>query len=476
MLIDGQWVTASAGDVIPVLDPSSGRKIAELIDATAPDVDLAVAAARRAFDDGRWSKIPPVKREAAMQRLADLMQANADELAELEAVDNGKTKQMASMVDIPAAIGALRYAAGWTGKLPGAHQEPWGMPAETFHTYVRREPIGVVGAITPWNFPLMIAMKKLAPALAAGCTVVLKPAEQTSLTALRLGELIIEAGIPDGVINIITGRGLISGDALVRHPDVNKINFTGSTNIGKAITCAASDTLKRVTLELGGKSPVIVMPDVDINEATSGVARAIFFNAGQVCVAGSRLYAHRQIFDEIIDGVANAATQMKLGPSLASDTEMGPLVSELQRERVMSFIDSARSEGASIIAGGEAAESEGYHVSPTVIADVNPDMRVMREEIFGPVLCVSRFDDLDEVAAQANNSNYGLAASIWTKDVSVMHKLGAKIQAGNIWGNCHGLGDPAFPFGGLKQSGVGRESSLEGILAHTELKTMMIKL
>lgn len=476
MLIDGQWTGSSAGDRIAVFDPSSGRKIAELIDATEQDVDLAVAAARRAFDDGRWSKIAPAERENVMRKLADLIEQHVNELAEIEAVDNGKTQVIAGHVDIPAAIAALRYAAGWTGKLPGAHHEPWGVPAEAFHAYVRREPLGVIGAITPWNFPFMIAVSKLAPALAAGCTVVLKPAEQTSLSAIRLGELILEAGFPGGVVNIVTGRGPVAGDALVRHPHVQKITFTGSTAVGKAITRAGADTLKRVTLELGGKSPVIVMPDVDVAEAASGAAGAIFFNAGQVCVAGSRLYAHRDIFDELIGGVASAAETMRLGPSLAPDTEMGPLVSELQRERVMSYIQSARSDGASIIAGGETADSEGYHVRPAVIADVKADMRVMREEVFGPVLCVTRFDDLDEVAAEANDTSFGLAASIWTKDVSIMHRLVAKVQAGFIWGNCHGVVDPGFPFGGFKQSGIGREGALEGILAFTELKSVFIKL
>lgn len=476
MLIDGRWVMSSAAGVIPVVDPSSGQRITELIDGTREDIDHAVSTARLAFEDGRWSKLPGAAREAAMRKLADLIEQNLDELSEIEAIDNGKTKLMAGLADIPVAVAIIRYAAGWSGKLPGGHHEPWSLPAEAFHAYVRREPIGVVGAIIPWNFPLMMAVSKLAPALSAGCTIVLKPAEQTSLTALRLGELIMEAGIPDGVVNIVTGRGNLAGDALVRHPHVQKIAFTGSTNVGKAITRAGADTLKRVTLELGGKSPMIMMPDIDASAVMGDAANAIFFNAGQVCVAGSRLYAHSDIFDDLVGGVAAIADSMKLGPALRNDTEMGPLVSETQRERVQSYIESARSEGASIISGGEAVDSAGFHVRPTVIADVNPDMRVMREEVFGPVLCVTRFDDLDEVAAQANNTEFGLAASIWTKNVSAMHRLAAKVQAGFIWGNCHGAMDTAYPFGGFKQSGIGRESALEGILAHTELKSVMIKL
>jgi phenylacetaldehyde dehydrogenase len=321
-----------------------------------------------------------------------------------------------------------------------------------------------------------MATMKIAPALAAGCTVILKPAEQTSLSALRLGELVLESGIPDGVVNILTGLGETAGAALVRHPGVDKIAFTGSTSVGKAIARAAADSLKRVTLELGGKSPVIVMPDVNVTQVSGGAANAIFFNSGQVCVAGSRLYAHADVFDEVVERVTSAARALRLGPSLATDTQMGPLVSREQRDRVMSYIDSARSEGAAIVTGGHALGSNGYFVEPTVIANVKPDMKVMREEIFGPVVCATRFNDLDEVAAQANDSELGLAASIWTREVSAMHRLASRLKAGTVWGNCHTIIDPALPFGGYKLSGLGREQGLEGLLNYTEIKTVIVAL
>ena len=474
--INGQWVLSKSHKTIDVFDPSTGKVIAQLGDATDAEVDQAVAAARTAFDDGRWTGLPPVVRESMMLKLADLLEQHAQQFAELEAIDNGKPVGVAAALDVPGAVGMLRYMAGWATKLGGEMIDPMTAPQGAFHAYVRREPVGVAAQIVPWNFPLLMAILKIAPALAAGCTLVLKPAEQTSLTALRLADLVLEAGFPPGVINIITGLGETAGDRLVRHPDVDKIAFTGSTEVGKIINRNATDTLKRVTLELGGKSPVVVLPDVDIAATAAGAAGAIFFNSGQICVAGSRLFAHRSIFDQLMEGVAANAAHWAPAPSLSPDAHMGPLVSTEQRDRVMGYIESGRKAGASILTGGDAPSESGYYVNPTVMVDVKPDMKVVREEIFGPVLVAQRYDDLDEVAKAANDTAYGLGASVWTKDLSSMHKLAAKIRAGTVWGNCHAMIDPALPFGGFKQSGFGREQSRQGVEAYTELKSVIIAL
>ncbi|HEX8655651.1 MAG TPA: aldehyde dehydrogenase family protein, partial [Allosphingosinicella sp.] len=354
LFIDGAWVASSHDKTIAVFDPSNGKEIARIADASDADVDRAVAAARRAFDDGRWTGLPPMRRARLMDRLADLIEGNLADLAELESIDNGKPRAASQGYDLPTCVATLRYAAGWATKLSGEHIDPAAFPSGAIHAYVRREPVGVCAQIVPWNFPLMMAVQKIAPALAAGCTVVLKPAEQTPLTALRLADLVAEAGFPAGVINVVTGLGETAGDRMVRHPDVDKVAFTGSTAVGKLITRNAADTLKRVTLELGGKSPVIVLADVDVARTARGAATSIFMNSGQVCIAGSRLFAHKDVFDSLLEAVAANAANLKIGPSLAPDTMMGPLVSDEQQERVLSYIESGRSEGASVLCGGEA--------------------------------------------------------------------------------------------------------------------------
>jgi phenylacetaldehyde dehydrogenase len=473
LFIGGAWVE-SARDTIPVTDPSTGKDIAAIANANADDVDRAVAAARKAFEQGAWPEMVPSAREALLWRLSDLIDKHAQELAELESIDNGKTRFMAGLVDVPASRDYLRYMAGWATKIEGTTFETSipHQPGHRYHTYCSREPIGVVAQIVPWNFPLLMAIWKIAPALAVGCTCILKPAEQTSLTALRLGELIAEAGFPPGVVNILTGTGATTGAALVAHPGVDKIAFTGSTAIGKLINQSATETIKRVSLELGGKSPVIVLPDADLDTVIGGAAQAIFFNSGQVCTAGSRLYVHRKIFDRVVEGVSAAAQSMRLGPSLADDSQMGPLVSRRQQERVLGYIESGRAEGATVMAGGDAPSHPGYFVNPTVLANVRADMRVTREEIFGPVLVAQRFDDLDDLAALANDTPYGLSASIWSNDLRAVHKLVPKIRAGTVWVNCHNLVDPNMPFGGFKQSGFGREHGRAAIDLYSELKSV----
>ncbi len=476
LFINGEWVASSHGETIAVEDPSSGQVVSHIADASVADTDRAVAAARAAFDDGRWSGLAPIARERIMLRLADLIEAHGDELAELEAIDVGKPKSMAGVVDIPGAVSHIRYMAGWAAKLGGETLQPYTMPNSGMFSYTIKEPVGVCAQIVPWNFPLLMACLKIAPALAAGCTIILKPAEQTSLTALRLADLIAEAGIPAGVVNVLTGYGHISGDRLVKHPDVDKVAFTGSTEIGKLINKNATDTLKHVTLELGGKSPVVVMPDVNVAETAPGAAGAIFFNSGQVCVAGSRLFVHKSIFDEVIEGIAATAPFWAPRPSLDPAAHMGPLVSKEQYDKVLGYIEAGKRDGASVAMGGDAPSADGYYVNPTVLVNVNPQMSVVREEIFGPVVVAQRFEDLDEVAKAANDTCFGLAAGIWTKDLGAMHKLASKIKAGTVWGNCHAMIDVALPFGGYKESGIGREQGRAGIEAYLESKSVIIKL
>ncbi len=476
LLIGGEWTEAASRRTFAVIDPSSGEEVARVAEGDADDIDRAVTAARTAFESGPWPKTKPSQRELLIWRLADLIEANAEELAELESVDNGKSVMFARMGDVGMAVGYLRYIAGWATKVHGRTVDvsvPF-MPDAKFFSYVAREPVGVVGAIVPWNFPLVMAVWKIGPALATGCTIVLKPAEETPLTALRLGELAAEAGIPPGVINIVTGFGETAGAALAAHPGIDKIAFTGSTEVGKLVGRAAIDNMKRISLECGGKSPVIVFDDADIESAVGGAANAIFFNHGQVCTAGSRLYVQSKIFDQVADGVAAIARTIKLGPGLDPETQMGPLVSKVQRQRVEGYIKSGIAQGAKALVGGGSVDGPGYYVEPTVLVGATQDMRIVQEEIFGPVLVAMPFDDEDEIAAKANDTVYGLAASIWTRDISRIHRMVPRLKAGTVWVNCHNILDSSLPFGGYKQSGLGREMGEDVIDLYTEKKSVMM--
>ena len=414
MLIGGQWVAAASGKTFDVLNPATGDVLARVAEGDREDINRAVAAATHAFESGPWSRMTPSQRGQCIWKLADLLEGHTDEFAELESLDNGKPRFVAKVADVPLAVDQFRYYAGWCTKLNGESipiSVPFAPGAE-FHVYTRREPIGVVGQIIPWNFPLLMAAWKLAPALAAGCTVVLKPAEQTPLSALRLGELIAEAGIPDGVVNIVTGFGETAGAALAAHPNVAKVAFTGSTEVGKLIVQAAAGNLKKVTLELGGKSPNIVFADADLSSAVPGAASAIFFNHGQACCAGSRLYIEQKVFDQVIDGVVENARGIKIGAGMAADTVMGPLVSQEQFDRVTGYVEAGIAEGATAVCGGKRVGDRGYFVEPTVLVDTNPSMKVVQEEIFGPVVTAMPFQDIEDIAAIANDTVYGLAAGI----------------------------------------------------------------
>lgn len=472
MLIGGKQVQAASGKTFAVYNPATGGVIANVPEGDKADVDLAVAAARRAFDERRWGKISPSERGRFLWRIAELIEQNLEELAELESIDNGKPYAVARVADLPLAVDMFRYMGGWATKITGT-TIPLSLPGE-YLSYTVREPVGVVGQIIPWNFPLLMAAWKIAPALAAGCTIVLKAAEQTPLSALRLGELIQEAGIPDGVVNIITGFGETAGAALAAHPDVDKVAFTGSTEVGRLIVQAAAGNLKKVSLELGGKSPAIVLPDADLDLAIAGAANAIFFNHGQCCCAGSRLYAHKAIYEKVVAGVADIAGKIKVGAGLDPTTEMGPLVSDEQFARVTGYIEAGRQSGATVAVGGDRVGNLGYFVQPTVLENTTPDMKVVREEIFGPVVCTQPFgdDDLDAIANQANDTIYGLAASVWTRNGGTAHKLASRIRSGTVWINCHNVFDASLPFGGYKQSGWGREMGEEVLHNYTETKAV----
>lgn len=475
IFVGGNWVECASGTTMETLDPAAGSKLAEFQRCDRIDVDAAVDAARKAFDDGSWSGLMPMDRSRMLWKIADLIEENIDELSELETLDQGKALYVGRWAEIPGAAAQFRYFAGMATKLEGAtiptsiNYQP---PGKEVFAYTLKQPVGVVGAIVPWNSPLVLTAMKLAPALAAGCTIVLKPSEDTSLTAIRLVELMAEAGLPDGVINLVTGYGAEVGAALAAHPKVDKITFTGSTATGRAILDAAKGNMKRVTLELGGKSPVIILPDANVDAAIAGAANAIFFNGGQVCVAGSRLYAHSSIFDKVVEGIATQAGEIRLGHGLDENTQMGSLISRSHAAKVAQFVEDARNDGASVVCGGETAGPNQSFVTPTIVTGVRSDMDVVREEIFGPVLVAMPFDDLDEVIGYANDSEYGLAAGIWSEGLSNATRLASRIKAGSVWINSHSMYDASLPIGGMKQSGWGRDSGQAALENYLELKTV----
>jgi acyl-CoA reductase-like NAD-dependent aldehyde dehydrogenase len=475
LFIGGKWVESASGKTFATLDPSTGELLANVAEGGAEDIDRAVAAARKAHESGLWRDLPPAERAKALWRVGDLIDERAQEFAELDSLDNGKPINEMLLFDVPLSAATFRYYAGWVTKLDGGTQQT-SFPGQ-FLSYTLRQPVGVVGQIIPWNFPLMMASWKVAPALACGNTVVLKPSEETPLSALLLAEILQEAEIPAGVFNVVPGYGETAGARLASHPNVDKIAFTGSTEVGKLIARASADSnLKRVSLELGGKSPNIVFADADLARAASGAFLGIFFNQGQVCSAGSRLFVQERVYDETVDALSRTAQELQLGPGIDSMTQMGPLVSKTQMDRVLGYISVGSKEGARLVTGGKRAEGHGggYFVQPTVFADVDGKMRIAREEIFGPVLAAIPFSDEDDLIAKANDSIYGLVAGVWTSDVKRAHRVAHALQAGTVYVNCYNVVDAATPWGGFKQSGWGRELGAYALDLYTEIKNVIV--
>ncbi|MFB6980750.1 aldehyde dehydrogenase family protein [Streptomyces scopuliridis] len=481
MLIGGAWVPSVSGRLLDTADPATGSILTQVPDGDEQDVDRAVTAARRAFEDTAWRRMSPMDRGMLLHRIADLIESHADELALLESRDNGKPVSVARAVDVGTSVKLFRYFAGWPTKLEGSTIPVSPRGGLRVLNYTTHHPVGVVGLIVPWNFPVSMACWKLAPALAAGCTVILKPADETPLSTLRLAEILTEAGLPDGVLNVVTGRGATAGAALAAHGGVDKIAFTGSTETGRSIVRAAAGNLKKVSLELGGKSPNIVLPDADPEAVAEAAAEAIFFNQGQVCTAGSRLYVHDALYDEVLDAVSARAEQIVVGPGDDPASEMGPLVSARHHARVTEFVQAGLHQGARLTAGGgrpdlDEAYAGGYFLRPTVFADADHGMRIVREEIFGPVLAAMRWRDVDDLVAKANDSPFGLSAGIWTSDLGHAHRIADELQAGTVWINCFNLTDPGSPFGGVKQSGWGREMGRKVLDLYTEVKSVWVNL